>query len=232
MSLYPIASESEAKDRLALVRHQIDEALRVSSRPKDDVKLLAVSKTFYDEILPFYRAGQLIFGENYMQEARDKVPRFPDDIEWHFIGRLQTNKARHAVNLFSVVQTLDKLELAAELDKRLLNLESTLDVYIQINISGEDSKNGLSPEALPAFLEGLERFSTLHVVGLMTMAPYDPDPELSRPHYAALRELRDKHAPRLKGLSMGMSDDFPVAISEGATIVRVGRALFGIRRRG
>jgi pyridoxal phosphate enzyme (YggS family) len=223
-------SLAEASERLSFVRNQIKEALKASGRQEGEVTLLAVSKTFPQETInAFWQAGQGAFGENYIQEAREKIPSLSSSLQWHFIGHLQTNKAKYAASLFSVLHTLDSLELAAELNKRLLALSKTILVYIQVNVSGEDSKSGLSPAELPVFLDALAPFSNLKVEGLMTMPPYDPDPEVSRPHFAALRELRNRVAPHLKGLSMGMSGDFQVAISEGATIIRVGTALFGPR---
>jgi pyridoxal phosphate enzyme (YggS family) len=221
---------AEAAKRLAAVNQRIERALADSGRAQGEVSLLAVSKTFPAEtVSAFGQAGQRAFGESYIQEAREKIPLLPSDYIWHYIGHLQTNKAKYAVTLFNVIHSLDNLELAAELDKRLEKLERTMGVYVQVNVSGEDSKSGLSPSELPRFLDELRAFKSLTPLGLMTMPPYDPDPEVSRPHFIKLRELRDKYCPELNGLSMGMSDDFPVAISEGSTIVRVGTALFGHR---
>jgi pyridoxal phosphate enzyme (YggS family) len=227
-----LTDPAKAKVRLLEINEKIDEALAKSSRKRGEVKLLAVSKTFpVSSILAFRQAGQFDFGESYIKEAREKIPSLPDDLNWHLIGRLQTNKAKYASTLFGTFHALDSLDLAAELDSRLKASSKTMDVYVQVNVSGEDAKGGLAPLELSPFLDGLSAFSSLNVLGLMTMPPYDPDPEVSRPHFVALRELRDKVAPHLKGLSMGMSDDFPVAISEGATVVRIGTALFGARSR-
>lgn len=226
-------SLNEAVFRLTEVRAALAGAAAKCGRAAGEVKLLAVSKTFPAEMVRLYlQAGQLDFGESYIQEARDKAASLtghnpaPD---WHFIGHLQTNKAKYAAGIFSTLHSLDSLDLAAELDKRLAALEKTMAVYIQVNVAGEEQKSGLPPDELPAFLEALAGYPRLLPQGLMTMPPYDPDPEASRPHFAALRELRDKQAPHLKGLSMGMSGDFAVAVEEGATIVRVGTALFGSR---
>jgi pyridoxal phosphate enzyme (YggS family) len=219
-----------AASRLATVHRKIEKALSESGRALGEVSLLAVSKTFSVEAISnFGQAGQKVFGENYIQEAREKIPLLPQDYIWHFIGHLQTNKAKYAVSLFKVIHTLDSLDLAADLDKRLEKLGKTMEAYIQVNVSGEVTKSGLSPVDLASFLEALSKFNHIKPLGLMTMPPYDPDPEVSRPYFRKLRELRDRLCPSLKGLSMGMSDDFPVAISEGATIVRVGTALFGSR---
>jgi pyridoxal phosphate enzyme (YggS family) len=225
-----ILSPEEALARLASINSQIDSALKKSGRTAGDCKLLAVSKTFPSQAIEIYRRlGQLDFGESYIQEAKEKIPSLGHDINWHLIGHLQTNKAKYAASLFDTLHALDSLELAAELDRRLKNLSRTMNVYVQVNVSGEDSKSGLAPSELPGFLQRLSAFDSLVVVGLMSMPPYDPDPEVSRPYFSALRQLRDKEAPALKGLSMGMSGDFLVAISEGATVVRVGTALFGSR---
>lgn len=220
----------EAAKRIASVRQKIDKALSDCGRPQGEVALLAVSKTFPAQtVSAFGQAGQKAFGESYIQEAREKIPLLPPGYDWHYIGHLQTNKAKYAAGLFDVIHSLDNLELAAELDKRLGRLERTMGAYVQVNVSGEGSKSGIEPSELPGFLGALSRFPRLTPLGLMTMPPYDPDPEASRPHFVRLRELRDRHCPGLKGLSMGMSDDFQVAISEGSTIVRVGTALFGHR---
>jgi pyridoxal phosphate enzyme (YggS family) len=223
---------AEADRRLSSIKSRIAEALAKSGRGPEEATLLAVSKTFpAQDVEIFHKCGQLAFGESYVQEAREKIPSLPPDVVWHFIGHLQSNKAKVAADLFSVVHALDSLDLALQLDKRLETAEKTMQVYVQVNVSGEDSKSGLRPEDLARFLDALAPLKRLAVQGLMTMPPYDPDPESSRPHFASLRELRDRVCPHLKGLSMGMSDDFPVALSEGATIVRVGSALFGRRRR-
>ncbi|MDR1080212.1 MAG: YggS family pyridoxal phosphate-dependent enzyme [Deltaproteobacteria bacterium] len=222
--------KEEAARRLLDVRTRIDRAAERAGRAPGSVTLLAVSKTFPAEAVDgFIEAGQLEFGESYVQEARDKIPQVRGLAVWHFIGHLQVNKARYAAKLFDAVHALDTLELAAELAKRLRQESRTLDVYVQVNVSGEGSKSGMPPEALPAFLDGLKGYGELVPVGLMTMPPFDPDPETARPHFRRLRELRDSVCPRLSGLSMGMSGDYEVAVEEGATVVRVGTALFGNR---
>lgn len=229
----PILSPDQASFRLAEVRAAIAQAAAQAGRDPADIKLLAVSKTFPAEMVRVYLGlGQNDFGESYMQEARGKAAELAGDLpapDWHFIGHLQTNKAKYAAGIFSTIHSLDSLELAEELNRKAAALDRSLKVYIQVNVSGEAVKSGLSPAALPSFLDQLTRFPALSPQGLMTMPPYDPDPELSRPHFAALRELRDKQAPGLPGLSMGMSGDYRVAIEEGATVIRVGTALFGSR---
>jgi len=229
MSLTPF----EAAARLKEVRAEAAEAAARSGRPASAITLLGVSKTFpAASVRAFAAAGLLDFGESYLQEARDKIETLAGldpAPRWHFIGHLQTNKAKAAAALFPVIHSLDRLDLARELNRRALALGRVLEAYIEVNVSGEDSKDGLAPAGLPAFLENLAPLAAIKPVGLMTMPPFDPDPEASRPHFAALRELRDKRAPQLAGLSMGMSGDFAVAIEEGATVIRVGTSLFGRR---
>ncbi|MDR2460773.1 MAG: YggS family pyridoxal phosphate-dependent enzyme [Deltaproteobacteria bacterium] len=223
-------SSEEASSRLAAVQKEITLAAVKAGRAPEDITLLAVSKTFpMESVEAFISAGQRDFGESYIQEAREKIPNVKGKAHWHFIGHLQTNKAKYAVKLFSVLHALDSLELALELNKRLVPLDAKIEAYVQVNVSGEGTKSGLEPEELSSFLDSLASYPAVVPVGLMTMPPYDPDPEVSRPFFRKLYELKEKCAPSLKGLSMGMSGDFPVAIEEGATIVRVGTSLFGAR---
>ena len=230
MSLSPL----EAAERLRAIRRAVAESVDRAGRPAGSVTILGVSKTFpAASIRTFAQAGLGDFGESYLQEARGKIDELADldpAPRWHFIGHLQTNKARQAAAFFPVIHSLDRLGLARELDARAQALGRTIETYIEVNVSGEESKSGLTPAELPRFLEDLALMPALKPLGLMTMPPYDPDPEASRPFFAALRELRDRLAPELPGLSMGMSGDFPVAIEEGATIIRIGTALFGDRR--
>lgn len=223
----------EASARLREVKTAMAEAAARSGRRPEEIHLLAVSKTFPSTLVRTYlEAGQLEFGESYIQEAREKSAELVSNSPapcWHFIGHLQTNKAKYAAAIFEAIHSLDSLELAEELNRRASALGRTIKVYVQVNVSGEESKSGLTPAGLPTFLDGLSAFPALILQGLMTMPPYDPDPELSRPYFAALRELRDRQAPTLPGLSMGMSGDFEVAIEEGATVIRVGTTLFGHR---
>ncbi|MDR0881991.1 MAG: YggS family pyridoxal phosphate-dependent enzyme [Candidatus Adiutrix sp.] len=219
--------------RLDEVRSRMAEAARRAGRNPGGITLLGVSKTFPAEtVQAFLAAGLTDFGENYIQEARAKTAQLAGlepAPRWHFIGHLQTNKAKYVAGVFTALHSLDSLELAEELNRRLTTMGQTMDVYVQVNVAGETTKSGLAPEALPSFLKALERCPALKPWGLMTMPPYDPDPEVARPHFMALRRLRDQYAPDLPGLSMGMSGDFQVAIEEGATIIRVGTALFGTR---
>lgn len=180
-------------------------------------------------------AGLTLFGENRIQEARLKIPRCPSRLEWHFIGHLQTNKARDAAGLFSVVQGVDSLALAHELQKQATKQARSLPILLEINVAGESSKFGWNPQQVLEEIAELNDLSRLEIHGLMTIAPYAVDPERVRPVFRRLRELRDRCADLLGAplpvLSMGMSGDLEVAIEEGATLVRVGTALFGERHR-
>lgn len=178
------------------------------------------------------RAGVMNFGENKVQEARGKIEELGRGV-WHLIGHLQTNKAKEAVRLFDSIDSLDRLELAEELARRAEVLGKIQNVLLQVNVAGESSKSGCTPEAARALAEQINGMARLSLRGLMTIPPFSPDPEKSRPYFAELRELRDKiqketglHLPIL---SMGMSGDFVVAIEEGSTCVRIGTALFGER---
>ena len=226
-------SPAVAAERLRALRGAVAEATGRAGRTPGSVTILGVSKTFSAALVKaFAEAGLRDFGESYFQEAKPKIDELADldpPPRWHFIGHLQTNKAKPAAALFPVIHSLDRLELARELDARARALSRTIETYIEVNVSGEKSKSGLAPADLPRFLENLAGLPSLKPLGLMTMPPYDPDPEASRPFFAALRELRDRLAPGLPGLSMGMSGDFQVAIEEGATIIRVGTILFGGR---
>ncbi|UQZ91165.1 YggS family pyridoxal phosphate-dependent enzyme [Deltaproteobacteria bacterium Smac51] len=203
-----------------------------SGRDFGEITLLGVSKTFpADRVRTYLQIGLTDFGESYIQEAREKAAELESACpapHWHFIGHLQTNKAKYAAALFDTIHSVDSYELAHELNRRAAALSRVINIYAQVNVSGEGTKSGMAPSALPEFLKSLPGLTSLKLLGLMTMPPYDPDPETARPHFQALRRLRDEHVPGA-GLSMGMSGDFEVAIEEGSTIIRVGTALFGDR---
>ncbi len=227
-------SGDEIAARLAEVRRQIDEAGARAGRAAGAVRLLAVSKTKPPTaIRAAYAAGQREFGENYAQELAEKAEalRDLDGIVWHFIGRLQRNKARQVVQAARVVHTVDRPELAAELGRRAAAAGVRVRVLVEVNVSGETSKGGCAPAELAAVLAAVAAAPSLEAVGLMTIPPETDDPEGARPFFAGLRALRDQHggAAALPELSMGMTHDFPVAVAEGATIVRVGTAIFGAR---
>ncbi|MGN2253597.1 YggS family pyridoxal phosphate-dependent enzyme [Frateuria sp. GZRe12] len=220
--------------RWAEVRARVDAACRAAGRDPADVTVLPVSKTFAPEVVREAAAlGLNRFGENKVQELREKTTALADlPLEWVLIGHLQTNKARDVARLASEVQSLDRLNLAEALHRRLDAEGRALDVLVQVKTSPEESKHGLPPEELPAFLDRLRDYPTLRVRGLMTMAVQSDDAEAVRACFRLLCELRDAavglgHA--LPRLSMGMSGDFPLAIAEGATEVRIGTAIFGRR---
>lgn len=224
------------KEQIDMIRGRIAEAARKSGRPASDVKLMAVTKTVDDRrIMQAIDAGVDVIGENYVQEARRKIELMGKSVPWHLIGHLQTNKARHAVRLFDMIHSLDRIELARELDRRSQIAGIVTKVLIEVNISGEETKRGVAHrDALPLIRE-VSTLKNLSVHGLMTMPPWFDDPQDARPFFAALRELRDRVAAenlpgvQMRELSMGMSQDYEVAVEEGATIVRIGRVVFGER---
>ena len=220
--------------RWAAVRRRVDEACRAAGRDPAGVAVLPVSKTFGPEVVREAAAlGLSRFGENKVQELREKTAALADlALEWVLIGHLQTNKAKDVARLASEVQSLDRLELAEALHRRLDAEHRAIDVLVQVKTSPEESKHGLPPEQLPAFLDRLRGYPTLRVRGLMTLAVQSDEPAAVRACFRQLRELRDAAAASghdLPRLSMGMSSDFPLAIAEGATEVRIGTAIFGRR---
>jgi hypothetical protein len=213
--------------RIQVVEERIQRACDAAGRPRSDVLLLAVTKVFPAQaILDAYSLGLREFGENYVQEFEAKSPEVSalPGARFHLIGHLQSNKSARAGELFQVIQTVDSAKLARRLD----SAGRPLDVYIEVKLSPEDSKYGAPPEELPGLVAAIRALPNLNLRGLMTMPPWSDDPELSRPFFRRLRSLAELHG--LAGLSMGMSHDLETAIEEGATIVRVGTALFGSRR--
>jgi pyridoxal phosphate enzyme (YggS family) len=220
--------------RLEGVRAKLREVEARAGRPPGSVRLLAVSKGKPAEaIRAAYQAGQREFGENYVQELEQKAEALRDleGIVWHAIGTLQRNKAKQVVRVARMVHAVDRADLAAELGKRAAAAGVRLSVLVEVNVSGEATKGGCSPGELGAVIDAIRRESSLDVTGLMTIPPETDDPEGARPFFRRLRELRDEHggASALPDLSMGMTHDYPIAIEEGATIVRVGTAIFGPR---
>jgi pyridoxal phosphate enzyme (YggS family) len=218
----------------AQIQRRVADACRAAGRDPAAVNILPVSKTFGPDVIrAAVGLGLHRFGENKVQEIRDKAQPLADcGIDWVMIGHLQTNKAKDVARLVSEVQSLDRPELAAALDRRLQAEGRAIDVLVQVKTSTEPSKYGLPPVELPAFLDTLRGYATLRVRGLMTLAIHSPTPEAVRACFRTLRELRDQAAARghdLPRLSMGMSGDFPLAIAEGATEVRIGTAIFGTR---
>ena len=223
--------------RLTEVRSRIATAARSVGRAPSSIQLIAVSKTCpLDAIRDAYAAGQRDFGENRVQEALEKIGRATDpEIRWHLLGHLQTNKARKVAGVFTSVQSIDSIELLHKLDRAALEIGTTQDVLIQVAVAHETTKFGMPPADVPRLFEAGARLDAARVVGLMTIPPPAQTPEDARPWFRRLRELRDAWqasgvpATMLCELSMGMSGDFEVAIQEGATIVRVGTAIFGTR---
>ncbi len=228
---------TSVETRLKEVNRQIKEAALACGRDPKDVKLVAVSKTVpADHILAAVRAGVTDLGENYVQEAREKIQALEGEkVCWHFIGHLQSNKAKYAVKLFDLIHSVDSFKLAKELNKRANAIGKPQKILIQINISGEISKSGIDKDRSIELVRDVASLENLVIRGLMTMPPYFNAPEKVRPYFRALRDLRDlirKEAfanVRMSELSMGMSGDFQAAIQEGATFVRVGTAIFGGR---
>lgn len=224
--------------RIQAVKKRIEEAAVGCGRDPSTVRLVAVSKTIpVDLVREAIEAGLTVFGENYVQEAREKFNQLATSpVSWHFIGHLQSNKAKYAVRLFDLIHSVDSLKLARELNKQAQKNAKIQNILIQINISRESTKSGADAETALDLLEKVCHLENLSVKGLMTMPPFFSDPEKARPYFSALRNLRDrirKETPpeiSLDELSMGMTGDFEVAIQEGATLVRIGTAIFGERR--
>ncbi len=222
-------------DNLKSVEETIRQTALSCGRDPASVKLLAVSKTFPAEIVEqAFRAGQRLFGENRVQEAAGKIPSVQGDgIRWHMVGHLQTNKVRQAVQLFDVIESIDSEEVARRMDRYCNQLNKVMPVFIQINVGEEPQKFGIEPSQIQEVVDKIDALPNLDLQGLMAIPPYAADPGASRPYFRRMVELLTQvNATRtspLHELSMGMSADFPVAIEEGATIVRVGTSIFGAR---
>ena len=219
---------------LETIRRRIKTACDRSDREPNSLTLLAVTKTQPPETVDAAAGlGLLVCGENKVQEAKAKIPLCSAKLRWHFIGHLQSNKCRDAVHLFQMIQGVDSLSLAQEINKRATEAAKTMPVLLEVNLAGEASKFGYQPQALLSELKQLSALPRIEVQGLLTVPPWSPDAENSRPHFRRLRELKQKCEQvlgmPLPHLSMGMTGDFEVAIEEGATIVRIGTALFGPR---
>jgi len=224
-------------DNFKNIKQRIRLAAERAGRNPNDIRLVAVSKEHSATVVSEgIRAGSDIFGENKVQDAKDKIKALGHDgIEWHFIGHLQKNKIKFIFDLFDLVHSVDSLVLAEAINEKAEDLGFCMPILLQVNVSGESSKFGVDPKNVTEVIRKIMSFKGLNVRGLMTIPPYDPNPEKSRPYYACLRELRDTclklDIPRLSldELSMGMSNDYEVAVEEGSTLVRVGTALFGER---
>ena len=225
----------DACKKIESVMADIEDACRRVGRDPSEVTLLGASKTVPPEVIKeFYRCGLRCFGENKAQEFLAKYEALEGlEIDWHFIGRLQTNKVKYLIGRVSLIHSLDRKPLADEIQKRAQKRGAVQDVLIEVNVGGEESKGGVEPERLKELYEYARGMENLRVIGLMTIPPYFENPEEVRPYFVRLRELRDQleeeFGEKLPHLSMGMSHDFKVAVEEGATIVRIGTRLFGER---
>lgn len=228
--------ELSFSDRLEKVNSRIAEACSRAGRNISEIKLVAVAKGFGTEVIrEAVDCGVRVIGESRVQEAAEKIPKCPSYLEWHMVGHLQRNKARQAVNLFKVIHSVDSVRLMDTLERICAETGTILQVCLEVNVAGDSHKMGFAPEMIDGVLEQAGRFLHLEIIGFMTIPPFSNDTEDARKHFRMLRELRDrcqdKFRLNLKELSMGMSNDFEVAIEEGATMVRIGTALFGERKR-
>jgi pyridoxal phosphate enzyme (YggS family) len=226
----------EIAERLESIRGRMSAASLRAGRGPQSTRLVAVSKTVEaSRILEAVRAGQQLFGENRVQEARSKKEAVGPSAVWHLVGHLQRNKAKEASRLFQMIHSVDSLELLQDLERHAAGREEPLEALIQVNLASEAGKHGIGRQELPEILATAAGMRHIKVKGLMILPPYDPDPERSRPLFRRMAELADEMQRRnfdnvsLRELSMGMSEDFEVAIEEGATLIRIGRALFGER---
>jgi PLP dependent protein len=225
------------KDKIDHIRYRIKEAAIASGRDPDSVRLVAAGKSVpIDQLRLAIESGIDNFGENYIQEAIKKIQALANiPVRWHFIGHLQSKKAKYAVRYFDLIHTVDSLKLARALDLEAKKIGKVQDILIQVNVSKEATKSGIFAEECAVLVKKISSFENLFVKGLMTMPPYFNDPEKSRPFFKALAHLKQtidiQAIPRvvMEELSMGMTDDFEIAILEGATLVRIGTAIFGKR---
>jgi len=222
---------SRIGENLRSVQDRIDKAARASGRRREDITLVTVGKTRgVDEIREAIDCGATDIGENYVQEAEAKFAQIGDAARWHMIGHLQRNKARHAVEFFSLIQSVDSVELAREIGRRAEAIGKRIDVLVEVRISGEATKFGVDPDATLSLVDNIVQVSGIRLCGLMGMAPFLANPEDTRPFHADLRQLWEKLPDEQRlYLSMGMTSDFEVAIEEGSNMVRIGTAIFGPR---
>ena len=224
---------SAIAENLKRVQDRIARAAHRSGRSADAIKLIVVTKTWpADVVQQVVDAGTRILGESRVQEAQHKVAEVTDAVSWHLVGHLQRNKVKIALPLFDLIHSVDTLRLAKEISRWAMRRNTPVHVLVQVNTSGETSKFGLSPNAAIDFVGQVDDLAGISVVGLMTIGAFAPDPETARPNFVLLRQIRDRiaiHKPQVSALSMGMTNDFEVAIEEGATMVRVGTAIFGQR---
>jgi pyridoxal phosphate enzyme (YggS family) len=228
---------SSIRENLLRVLERMEQAARKVGRDPGGITLIAVSKTVeIAQIREAIEAGVTILGENYVQEAREKIEQIGHGIQWHMIGHLQSNKAKYAVTLFDYIHSLDGISLAREIDRRAAQKGKKVRALVEVNLSGEVSKFGVGSEKVMELIHQVSSLEHISIEGLMTMPPYFDEPEKARPYFIRLRDLRDRvqkegiAGVRMNELSMGMSGDFEAAIEEWATMVRVGTAIFGERR--
>jgi len=229
-----ICAMKNVAEKLEVVWENIGKFAEKSGRTADDIKLVAVSKTHpVDKIMQVYEAGHRVFGENRVQEALRKIPNLPEDITWHLVGHLQTNKANHALEAFDVIESVDSIKLTGRLERAGERYDRDIDILIQVDLAGEETKYGVDEKKYYELLEVILDTKRLKLKGLMCLPPFFSEAEKTRPYFVRLRELMEKTNSKynlnLEELSMGMSLDYTVAIEEGATIVRVGTAIFGER---
>ena len=222
------------KNNLEIINEKIKKAALKVNRNPEEIKLVAVTKTATTEqIKEAINAGVKIIGENRVQDAKEKYQILTADIKWHLIGHLQTNKTKYAVEIFNCIHSVDSIKLAQEIDKRSKQFGKKIDVLVEVNVSGEETKYGIKPEEVEPFLKEISEFPEIRVRGLMTIAPIVEDKEEVRPYFRKLRELSEEIKSKNIGnvkmdyLSMGMTEDFEIAIEEGANMVRIGRGIFG-----
>ncbi len=229
---------NDIAENIAQIRDRIDAACSRSGRNKESVHLIAVSKVKPAELVDAaFEAGQKLFGENYVQEFSDKVTQVKKPVTWHFIGALQSNKVKYIKGKVAMIHSVDRLSLATEINKQWSKLDASIDILIQINIGNEESKSGCRPADLEELIRETAKLPYINIKGLMCLPPHDDDPECVRPYFTQMKQLSEQIAQlnipgvTMDELSMGMSGDFEVAVEEGATLVRVGTAIFGARKK-
>ncbi len=224
-------------ENLRNIRSQIRSVCNRVGRNPEEIDIIAVTKTVeIDKILEAYNAGQRDFGENYVKELRQKQEKItPADIRWHFIGHLQTNKVKTLIDSVSLIHSVDSFHLAEEIEQQAIKRNRHVDILIEVHTTDEATKTGVTPDGVFTLVEQISSLYHVHITGLMTIGPFLPDPETARPCFRQLRQLKEKIEIRrfpgvhLRHLSMGMTNDFEVAIEEGATLLRIGTAIFGQR---
>ena len=227
---------AEIAENLDRVREQIAQAAAKAGRAADDIELVAITKTHpAEKVREAVEVGQTLFGESRVQEARAKIPELPSNLRWHFVGHLQKNKIRHALPLFEMIHSVDSLVLAQEVNRIAEEEGMHPRILLEVNVAGEGSKFGFAPDKLREQMEEVLALPRLSILGLMTIPPLADEVKVSRKYFVQLRELRDRLQTEfrvdLAHLSMGMTQDYPIAVEEGATLVRVGTAIFGERTR-